>query len=225
MNVVKPMLGFQISTGSGKTNMQMGLTHRTIILLTLLVMLSGFGFGQVERSTQVRGKVFDQMGAVIPETKVTLTDAGQHTHEAVTNENGYYSLNVPPGTYSVKAQYSRHSGWEAFSIENYEVANGVVMNLDIALRVNKAVADRYGIPGIPVLPSDRPITKDEAIDIARRDAIDSSNSLEMYEIQVADEKTNWHVSFIREDKILNGGSFGILIRKKDGKIKKRIQYR
>lgn len=204
--------------------MQMGLIHRAILVITLVVVSCGFGFGQADRSTQVRGKVFDQMGAAISDTKVTLTDAGRRTYEAITNENGDYSLKVPPGTYSIKAQYTRHAGWEIFSIENYEVANSVVMNLDIALRVNKAVADRYGIPGIPVLPSDRPVTKDEAIDIARRDVIASNNSLDIYEIKVLDEKRIWHVSFTRKDKMLEGGGFGILVSKKDGTIKKRIQY-
>jgi len=90
-----------------------------------------------EKQTTLSGRVFDQSGAIIPETKVVLTSAGGERFEIYTNEQGIYEIDVSPGTFSIEFEYLKHKGWEKFKIEKYEIPSIEKITLDVTLRVNK----------------------------------------------------------------------------------------
>lgn len=87
--------------------------------------------------TILSGKVFDQAGAVIPETRVVLTNAEGEKLETYTNDDGIYTIDVEPGTFSIEFEYLKHKGWEKFKIEKYEIASIEKITLDVTLRVNR----------------------------------------------------------------------------------------
>lgn len=60
------------------------------------------------------------------------------------NEDGIYQINIPPGTYSIEAQYLGNQAWEKFKIEKYEIASDVKMTLDITLRLDEEFTKKYG---------------------------------------------------------------------------------
>src|SRR6266700_2436980 len=77
--------------------------RRCLIVMSLLVCLSGFGFGQNTNSGDVRGTVTDTSGAAISGATVTVTnnDTGVVT-KFVTNNEGLYDTNsILPGNYTI----------------------------------------------------------------------------------------------------------------------------
>jgi hypothetical protein len=60
----------------------------------------------------VRGQVVDELSAVIPGAKVTLTAEGKPPRTVMSNANGEFTLtNVPAGTYTLTAEYT---GFQAY---------------------------------------------------------------------------------------------------------------
>jgi Carboxypeptidase regulatory-like domain len=56
--------------------------------------------------TLLRGHVVDEMGAVIPDARVTLVASGEQQHEAFTNANGEFVIpKVAPGTYNLVVEF------------------------------------------------------------------------------------------------------------------------
>src|SRR6266567_1089170 len=77
--------------------------RRCLIVMSLLVCLSGFGFGQKTNYGDVRGTVTDTSGAAISGATVTVTnnDTGVVT-KFVTNNEGLYDTNsILPGNYTI----------------------------------------------------------------------------------------------------------------------------
>jgi hypothetical protein len=63
-----------------------------------------------------------------------------------------------------------------------------------------------------------PVTKDQAIAIARKDAEGFSRDLTPYEIHVREAKRVWHIDFELKKKGANGGPLHYRISKATGKI-------
>jgi hypothetical protein len=83
------------------------------------------------------GTIYDESGAVIPETEIILTNAAGKKFRTSADEDGFYKIIVLPGIYTVEAEYPKHKGWEKFKIEKYEIASNPNIILDITLKVNK----------------------------------------------------------------------------------------
>lgn len=67
------------------------------------------------------------------------------------------------------------------------------------------------------------ITKEHAIEIAKKDAIIAYKNLESFEIVVSESKKKWYIQFQLE-KGLDGGGPEYVISKKTGKILKKTYW-
>src|SRR5438128_2326112 len=79
--------------------------HRSLFLITLLFV---FALSALAQTAQVTGRITDQSGAIVPDTKITLTNIGNgFKREAVTNGEGYFTVPLlQPGTYQIAVQKS-----------------------------------------------------------------------------------------------------------------------
>ena len=84
-----------------------------------------------EKST-VSGTVFDDKGAVIPQTKVTFTNKAGAVLSTMTDRNGVYQIEINEGKYTISFF---KEGFEISKIENYKLAFRTEMRLDISLDV------------------------------------------------------------------------------------------
>src|SRR6185437_1653092 len=77
-------------------------TPRWFLAAFFVLAFAIFGFGQVETGT-LGGTVTDPSGAVIPNAKVTATNAGTGlTRTVTTSSQGNYAIvDLPPGNYNV----------------------------------------------------------------------------------------------------------------------------
>lgn len=73
---------------------------RRAAVLGVVVMLAAAGCF----AAQLRGRVIDASGAVVPEVTVTMTSvSGSATVSVSTGPDGLFSIaNIPPGTYSIE---------------------------------------------------------------------------------------------------------------------------
>src|SRR5208283_3383667 len=90
--------------------------------------------GQATISTgNINGTVVDSSGAVVPDTKITIThiDTGITT-KLTTNSNGFYnSGSIRPGTHLVKAEAT---GFEASEKQvNVRIANNTEVDFDLKI--------------------------------------------------------------------------------------------
>ena len=78
---------------------------RSVFFITLLFT---FTLTALAQTAQVTGRVTDQTGAVMPDTKVTLTNVENgFKREAVTNSEGYFTVPLlQPGTYQIAVEKS-----------------------------------------------------------------------------------------------------------------------
>ena len=67
-------------------------------------------------------------------------------------------------------------------------------------------------------PTPPTVTRESAIELARRDALKEGEDLELYEIIAIEQTDNWRVVFKIKDKNLNGGGPKYLIDKNTGEI-------
>jgi len=74
------------------------------IVLTIAVLLTPHATGQASYTSQVRGNVTDQTGAVVVNALVTITNDGTNVSTSVhTDEHGLYLLTgLRPSTYTIK---------------------------------------------------------------------------------------------------------------------------
>ncbi len=77
-------------------------------IFTLAALLSVFCLAQGVRSTLV-GRVTDETGAVIPKTKITVTNVGTNeSRSADTNDNGEFVIpQLAPGEYALDCATAR----------------------------------------------------------------------------------------------------------------------
>lgn len=104
------------------------------VLLTVFCFLQAAGHGQAVNTGTVVGTVTDQSGAVVPDTRITLTDMSTHSARAtVTNATGQYVFNdVPPGTYDIVVT---KSGFESTKVDSQSVAVGTQTTANVRLHV------------------------------------------------------------------------------------------
>ena len=119
------------------------------ILRILVLVFSLFAAGNAqdkEHLTKLEGTIIDQSGAGISSTKIILTNNAGKQFETVTNDDGMYLIKIPPGTYIIEAEYTKHHAWEKFRIEKYEIASTEKMTLDISLRINEEFTEKQSSP-------------------------------------------------------------------------------
>jgi len=122
------------------------------ILLSLVVLVSSFGFSQA-RSGNIYGKVVDADGVPLPGVSVTLKSEFSADMIFITTEKGSFRfISLPPGTYSLKAEL------EGFSIvrrPNIEIELGSNVNLTVEM-VPRAVEEEITvIAASPVIDKKR----------------------------------------------------------------------
>jgi len=106
------------------------LSALTIAAAGLLLCLPAFA-----QVSSVSGKVLDPQGAVIPGVTVTMTSARGTQRTVVSNEVGIYQfLQVPPGTYTLKAELS---GFKTAVIPNVELLVDTPRTLDIKMEIGE----------------------------------------------------------------------------------------
>jgi hypothetical protein len=107
-----------------------------IKLLSLVLLLSVFGFGQ-ETTGGIEGTVKDTNGAVVPNVAVTVSSAGNSATAGFrrtisTNDEGFFRvLQVPPGNYNVITAAA--GGFGEARYENVKVAIGETTQLAITV--------------------------------------------------------------------------------------------
>jgi hypothetical protein len=96
-----------------------------------------------DRSSQLSGLVTDQMGAVIPATRILLVNAAGKRYETRSDQDGRYRLSIPEGTYNVSAEHALVA-WKRFAIPEYAVAYKAKMNLDVVLLTDAEYTRTHG---------------------------------------------------------------------------------
>ena len=113
-------------------------------LLFVAGALSAFA-SNVWPAARLTGVVVDQMGAVIPETSVTLFSVDR-IREAKTDEMGQFEFaSVPPGVFDLKAE---HRGFVVRVIENIRAEQSGHQHLSITLNVATTSSCGLGEPTI-----------------------------------------------------------------------------
>src|SRR6267142_3417303 len=90
------------STASGEEASMISLRNRFLISVALTVLLGAVpGYSQ-PATGRLSGVVRDATGAAVPGATVTITNVATNATQTVTSSaDGSYSVNVPPGTYTV----------------------------------------------------------------------------------------------------------------------------
>jgi hypothetical protein len=114
----------------------MSSTRRMLSFVSLFIMAAVIALGQVYTGS-ISGAVKDPSGAVVPNAKVTVTDAAKgFTYTATSNNSGLFTVkNLSPGTYTERVEVPGFNPAERSNIV-IEVAGNV--NADITLQVASA---------------------------------------------------------------------------------------
>lgn len=109
--------------------------NRFVITVVLLLPLAWLGYAQ--STTSLRGVITDAQGAVIPGTVITLTDSEKGTvRQVVTDAVGEYAfLQMPPGTYTLKAE---KPGFATATRDNIKLLVNTPTSLDLQLTIGNA---------------------------------------------------------------------------------------
>lgn len=102
----------------------------TLFAVALLVVFVVAAYSQPSGSTgEIRGTVYDEQDAVIPDVKVVVKNSGTGlTRELVTDETGHYrALLLPVGTYEILVEKERFKKAEQ---------KGIVVNVGDSIRLN-----------------------------------------------------------------------------------------
>lgn len=101
----------------------------------------------------VSGIIKDTAEAVIPNTRVILTDGNGKKTETITNENGYFRLDVQYGTYTL--EFIGTAGFQVKKYENFELTKGY-KNLNVVLDVRPCDDCELMIEGTLVRENKKP---------------------------------------------------------------------
>src|ERR1700685_3498705 len=106
-----------------------------VVLLALVVMLASAVSVAQDATGRIFGTVYDQQGAVIPDTQVTVTNsATKDLRVATTNKDGYFQiLALPIGNYKVTSQ---HTGFRTVDSQEQKL----LMNEGLRIAFKMAVA-------------------------------------------------------------------------------------
>ncbi|HTK37459.1 MAG TPA: carboxypeptidase-like regulatory domain-containing protein [Pyrinomonadaceae bacterium] len=122
---------------------------RCLSVAVISLVFAATGMAQTEGLTStVRGRITDEGQGVIPNVNVTFTDVNQKESVAFSDEDGEYIIKLPPGKYSIKAEYPKHDGWEKFLLKGFRVRTEKRNELNIVLRADEEWSRRYGLPVI-----------------------------------------------------------------------------
>ena len=113
------------------------------VLQVLVLILCLAVFATAQRAS-LSGRIYDQAGAAISETKISLINKDGRSFGASANDDGFYQVDIPPGTYLLEAEYPKHQSWEKFRIEKYEIPANIRMTLDITLRLDEEFTIKHG---------------------------------------------------------------------------------
>src|SRR5712692_11703598 len=110
------------------------MVRRHMVLALLLVLLTGAAAVAQTDQGSLRGYVKDEQGGALPGTTITATSpALLQPATAVTDTEGYYRLiNLPPGTYAVRAELA---GFATFRREDVLLRAGANFQVDIAMKI------------------------------------------------------------------------------------------
>jgi hypothetical protein len=125
---------------------------RQLYLFCAVIALSISAFSQAVNGTLL-GTVTDSSGAVVPNSKVTITETNTGiSHSATTNESGNYTFgNLPPGTYAVTVE---QTGFKKESRRDIDVLVDSTVRINISLTPG-AVSETIEVTGAPpVLQTD-----------------------------------------------------------------------
>jgi outer membrane receptor protein involved in Fe transport len=106
------------------------MNHQHLLrILSPIVLFFAFVFSASAQTAQVTGRITDQAQAVVPDTKITLTNVDNgFKRETVTNSDGYFTIPLlQPGTYQVAVQ---KSGFKPL------VQAGVTLQVEQVLRLD-----------------------------------------------------------------------------------------
>ena len=102
-------------------------------LLLLLGVATAWDASAQTTEGSIRGYVRDEQGAVLPGVTVTAKGGSARTVTAVSDQTGYFRLlNVPPDTYSVRAELK---GFATSVRENVIVRAGLNLGVDFTLKI------------------------------------------------------------------------------------------
>ncbi|PYT10628.1 MAG: hypothetical protein DMG59_28390, partial [Acidobacteria bacterium] len=106
---------------------------RVWLALLIFSAAASISWAQAVRATLV-GRVTDQTGAVVPGTKVTLTNTGTNeTRSATLGDNGEFVFTqLAPGTYTLT---SEHQGFRKDVKSGIELQVGQEARIDVSLQV------------------------------------------------------------------------------------------
>ncbi len=107
------------------------LGKRLWVGLSVLVLVAAAAFGQATLGS-LKGQITDESGAVIPDTKITVT-SGRMVRKVQSGADGTYVMaGLPTGTYTVTASAP---GLAQYLNSNVTVASGGTATLNIQLKV------------------------------------------------------------------------------------------
>src|ERR1044072_5595923 len=109
------------------------ITKANLSLSAAILVLLGAGTAPGQRTAELRGRVVDQLGAVVVGATVVVTDADGSTKKTTTNSEGRFSFsNLAAGRYSVAISAS---GFALQEIADVQVTAGRVQQLETILQV------------------------------------------------------------------------------------------
>ena len=115
-------------------------------ILQILVLILGLSFvinaQSVNRTTTLKGTIFNQAGGVITDVWITIKSVNGKGF-TFQPRYGPYRTQILPGTYSIEVNYKKSQLYEMYKIENYEVPLAKEITLDITLRTGKKFRDDY----------------------------------------------------------------------------------
>ena len=118
-------------------------------VLVLIVGLTIFINAQTSKEkTVLTGIIYDDLGAVITNAKITFRGTDNKEKVITPNDDGVFEINLSSGNYIIQVE---SPGFQVFKLEKYRVAPSYKgkMNLDIVLEV-RPCDDCHWIEGTPV---------------------------------------------------------------------------
>jgi hypothetical protein len=109
------------------------------VLISGLFLLCAVASASAQFKAGIQGTVTDTAGGLVPEAKVTLTNAETAKAQEVTsNSEGFYRIsNLPPGKYTLTIE---KAGYKKSVLENVDVNAESVQGIDVALEIGEVTA-------------------------------------------------------------------------------------
>jgi hypothetical protein len=107
-----------------------------------------------KKVTVLSGTVYDELGAVIANAKITVRGPDGNDKLIKTNDDGVFEIKLIAGNYSIQAE---SPGFQVFKIEKYRIVPSYKgkLNLDVVLEV-RPCDDCHWIDGDPVNENKKP---------------------------------------------------------------------